>query len=149
MDTYMFNIYLLLSGQKQNCSKPLENTPVGRVSQGYKTMYLYLHPFWPLPSTLRGMWTSQCLVMIYLIDTPSRCLESYIILTPANIGWCLDSFLFDMSADSQPIWWFPVHQTNHPAVCDMISGAPSFLLRILYHWEAVICSFPTVYIIYM
>ena len=29
---------------------------------------------------------SQCLVMAYVTDTPSRWLESYIILTPADIG---------------------------------------------------------------
>ena len=33
-----------------------------------------------------------CLVMAYVIDTPSRRLESYIILTPADIGRRLDSF---------------------------------------------------------
>ena len=32
-----------------------------------------------------------CLVMAYVIDTPSRRLESYIILTPADIGQRLDS----------------------------------------------------------
>ena len=42
--------------------------------------------------------------MAYAIDTPSRRLESYIMLTPANIGRCLDSFLFDMLADGRPVW---------------------------------------------
>ena len=40
--------------------------------------------------------------MAYVIDTPSRRLESYIILTPADVGRRLDSFLFDTSADIGP-----------------------------------------------
>ena len=40
--------------------------------------------------------------MAYVIDTLSRRLDSYIILTPADIGRRLDSFLFHTSADSQP-----------------------------------------------
>ena len=41
--------------------------------------------------------------MAYVIDTPSQRLESYIFLTPANVGRDLDSFLFDMSADGRPV----------------------------------------------
>ena len=41
--------------------------------------------------------------MAYVIDTPSWRLESYIILTLADVGWRLDSFLFDMSANGQPV----------------------------------------------
>ena len=52
-----------------------------------------------------GCWNinpiSQCLLMAYVIDTPNRRLESYIILTPADVGRHLDSFLFHMSADGQ------------------------------------------------
>jgi len=33
-----------------------------------------------------GQIYSQCLVMAYVSDTPSKHLESYIILTPAHIG---------------------------------------------------------------
>ena len=40
--------------------------------------------------------------MAYVIDTPSRRLDSYIILTPANVGRRLDSFLFHTLADSRP-----------------------------------------------
>ena len=144
--------------------------------------------------------------MAYVIDTPSRRLESYIILTPANVGWRLDSFLIWYvgrrsacpvipgawnvpssclwygewpiklsieniilleSCDMQlfnhrsyifvtsvyqsrwPAWWSPVHQMNHPAVCDMMSGLLSFLWSILYHWKAVICSCSIVCIIYL
>ena len=46
---------------------------------------------------------SQCLVMAYVIDTPSRRLESYIIHTPADVGRRLDSFLFHTLADGQPV----------------------------------------------
>ena len=46
--------------------------------------------------------------MAYVIDTPSQCLDSYIILTPANVGLHLDSFLFHTSADSQPGQRHPV-----------------------------------------
>ena len=45
---------------------------------------------------------SQCLVMAYVTDTPSWWVDSYIILTLANISWCIDSFLSDMSADRWP-----------------------------------------------
>ena len=41
--------------------------------------------------------------MAYVIDTPSRRLESYIILTPADVGRRLDSFLFDTLADGLPV----------------------------------------------
>ena len=40
--------------------------------------------------------------MAYVIDTPSQHLDSYIILTPANVGRRLDSFLFHTLADGQP-----------------------------------------------
>ena len=86
---------------------------------------------------MKGEWCSQCVVMAYVIDTPSQCLESYIILTPANVGWCLDSFLFDMLADSHPLWWSLVHEMCHLAVCNMMGGPPSFLLSILDQREAV------------
>ena len=88
-------------------------------------------------SDMKGEWCSQCVVMAYVIDTPSQCLESYIILTPADVGWCLDSVLFDMLADSCPLWWSPVHEMYHPAVCNMMGGPPSFLLSILDQREAV------------
>ena len=42
-----------------------------------------------------------------------------------------------------------VHEMDHPAVCDMMSRQLSFLLRILYHWKAVICSFLTIDHIYL
>ena len=48
----------------------------------------------------------------------------------------------------QPLRWSPVHWMVHPAVCDMMRGSPSFLLSILYHWNAVICRMQTVYLIY-
>ena len=44
---------------------------------------------------------SPCLVMAYVIHTPSRRLESYIIHTPADVGQHLDSYLFHTSADAQ------------------------------------------------
>ena len=81
--------------------------------------------------------SSQCLVMAYVIDTPSWCLASYIILTQASIGRHLDSFLFDTLADDQPVWWSAVHEMYHPAVCDMMGGPASFLLSILDQWKAV------------
>ena len=34
----------------------------------------------------RGRGSSQCLVMAYVTDTPSRRLDSYIILTLADVG---------------------------------------------------------------
>ena len=49
----------------------------------------------------------------------------------------------------QPIQWPLVHQMDHPAVYGMMSVPLSFLLRILYHQKAVICSIPTVYIIHL
>ena len=42
---------------------------------------------------------SQCLVMAYVTDTPSQQLESYIILTLADVGRRPDSYLFHTSAD--------------------------------------------------
>ena len=71
------------------------------------------------------------------MDTPSWHLESYIILTPANVGRRLDSFLFDTSADGRPVRWSAVHEMYHPAVCDMMGGPASFLLSILDQWKAV------------
>ena len=50
-----------------------------------------------LPIPLNG---SPCLVMAYVIHTPSQWLESYIIHTPANVGRCLDSYLFHTLADA-------------------------------------------------
>ena len=41
--------------------------------------------------------------MAYMIDTPSRHLESYIFHTPAKVGRRLDSFLFDTLADGRPV----------------------------------------------
>ena len=75
--------------------------------------------------------------MAYVIDTPSRRLESYISLTPANVGQCLDSFWFDMLADSWPVQWSAVHDKYHPAVCDIMGGPASFLLSSLDQWKAV------------
>ena len=37
--------------------------------------------------------------MAYVIDTPSRRLDSYIILTPANVDQRLDSYIIHTSAD--------------------------------------------------
>ena len=48
-----------------------------------------------------------------------------------------------------PLQWSLVHQMDHPAVCDMIRGPPSFLLSILHLWKAVICRIPTVHHIYV
>ena len=42
---------------------------------------------------------SQCLVMAYVTDTPSQQLDSYIILTLANVSQCSDSLSFHTSAD--------------------------------------------------
>ena len=36
-----------------------------------------------------------------------------------------------------PIWWSLVHQMDHLAVCDMMGGTPSFIMRMLYHWQPV------------
>ena len=72
-----------------------------------------------------------------MIDTPSRRLKSYIIHTPADVGRHLDAFLFDTSADGRPVRWSAVHEMYHPAVCDMMGGPASFLLRILDQWKAV------------
>ena len=40
--------------------------------------------------------------MAYVIDTLSRRLDSYIILTLADVGRRSDSFLFHTSADGRP-----------------------------------------------
>ena len=40
--------------------------------------------------------------MAYVIDTPSRRLDSYIILTLAEVGRRSDSFLFHTSAEGRP-----------------------------------------------
>ena len=40
--------------------------------------------------------------MAYVTDTPSRRLDSYIILTLADVGWRIDSFLFHTSAEGRP-----------------------------------------------
>ena len=45
---------------------------------------------------------SQCLVMAYVTDTPSRRLDSYIILTLADVGRRIDSFLFHTLAEGRP-----------------------------------------------
>ena len=45
---------------------------------------------------------SQYLVMAYVTDTPSRRLDSYIILTLADVGRRIDSFLFHTSAEGRP-----------------------------------------------
>ena len=37
--------------------------------------------------------------MAYVIDTPSQRLDSYIILTPADVGQCLYSYIIHMLAD--------------------------------------------------
>ena len=38
--------------------------------------------------------------MAYVIDTPSRRLDSYVIDTPADVGRRLDSYIIDTSADA-------------------------------------------------
>ena len=40
--------------------------------------------------------------MAYVTDTPSRRLDSYIILTLADVGRRIDSFLFHTSAEGRP-----------------------------------------------
>ena len=57
----------------------------------------------------RWGWTahSQCIVMAYVTDTPSQQLDSYIILTLANISWCIDSFLFHTLAKGWPSQYTP------------------------------------------
>ena len=63
------------------------------------------HPHPPSPSCCMPLPVHapfhiiQCLVIAYVIDTPSRCLDSYIILTPADIGRHLDSYIIHISAD--------------------------------------------------
>ena len=49
-----------------------------------------------------GTRVSQCLVMAYVTDTPSQRLDSYIILTLADVGQHPDSLLFHTSADGRP-----------------------------------------------
>ena len=58
-------------------------------------------------------------------------------------------FVTSVYQSKRPFQWSLVHQMDHLAVCDMISGPLSFLWSILYHWKAVIYSCPTVYIIYL
>ena len=33
----------------------------------------------------------------------------------------------------QPVLCSPVHEMNHPAVCDMMSDPPSFIMKMLDH----------------
>ena len=62
--------------------------------------------------------------MAYVIDTPSRCLDSYIILTLADIGRRSDSFLFHMSANGRPGQRAPttkcMRNTNRIGLADVL-----------------------------
>ena len=55
--------------------------------------------------------------MAYVTDTPSRRLDSYIILTLADVGRHPDSLLFHMSADGRPGRHAPTHQCMHIPYC--------------------------------
>jgi hypothetical protein len=48
--------------------------------------------------------------MAYVIDTPNRCLESFVIHTPADVGRRGDSTIFDTPAD---VGWKSGHSALH------------------------------------
>ena len=62
--------------------------------------------------------------MAYVIDTPSRRLDSYIILTLADVGRRSDSFLFHMLADGRPGRHAPtikcMRNTNRIGLADVL-----------------------------
>ena len=53
-------------------------------------------------------------------------------------------FVMSVYQSKQPFCWPLEHLMDYVAICDMISVQLSFLLRIIYHWKAVICSILTV-----
>ena len=55
--------------------------------------------------------------MAYVTDTPSRRLDSYIILTLADVSRRPDSLLFHTSADGWPGRHAPTHQCMHIPYC--------------------------------
>ena len=73
-----------------------------------------------------------------------RSLETCDMQLSSSIYYILVTSVYE---SKQPVWWSPVHQLDHLTVCGMMGGPLCFLLRILYHWKAVICSIPTVYCI--
>ena len=54
-------------------------------------------------------------------------------------------FVTSRNQSKQPVWCSPVHEMDHLAVCDMMSDPPSFIMRMIDHWQHVICSFLAVY----
>ena len=69
--------------------------------------------------------------MAYVIHTPSRRLESYIIHTPADVSRRLDSYLFHTSADARLGRRSPVHKTDHLAFCGTTLGPSGVVWCVL------------------
>ena len=109
-----------------------------------------------------GQWSAR-LVIRGAWNGPSGCLwyDEWLIKLPVENIISLEScdmqlfnhilyiFVTSVYQSKRPVWWSLVHQMDHLAVCDMISGSLSFVWSILYHWKAVIYNCPTVYIIYL
>ena len=49
--------------------------------------------------------------------------------------WLYYIFVTSVCQSKWPFWWSMVHQIDHSADCDMMSGPPSFLLSNLQHWK--------------
>ena len=106
-------------------------------------------------------WTPECrkaldtLINIHIMDSHGLCnwysQPTLRVLHNSYSSWRLPTLrffltVFDTLADGWPVRWSAVHEMDHLAVCDMMSGQLSFLL---YHWKAVICSFLTIDHIYL
>src|SRR5260370_120440 len=77
---------------------------------------------------------------------PILSLESCDMQLLNSISYICVSVVYE---SKRPVRRSLVHGMDHPAVCDMMSGPLRFLLRFLYHWQSVICSFSTVYHMYV
>ena len=103
-------------------------------------------------------WQPACAVISNAWNGPSGCVwydewptklpvEYLISLKSCDMQNSNSMFVALVYHLEQPIKWSLVHQMDNLAVCDIMGGPPSFHLSILHHWKAVICSFPTVYLI--
>ena len=94
-------------------------------------------------------WQLACLVILSAWNVPSGWLwyDKWPIKLPIENPISLEScdmqlfnhrsyiFVTSVYQSKWPIQWSLVHQMDHPAVCDMMSGPLSFLWSILYHWK--------------
>ena len=117
-------------------------------------IYMCIHSIWVKAArlTISGAWNGPSGCLWYDEWSAEFPIEFLVSLESCDmqlfnsISYICVSVVYE---SKRPVQQSPVHGMDHLAVCDMMSGPPRFLWSFSCHWKAVICSFSTVYHIYV